>query len=166
MGSAKQGRTLEAGAQAPDFSLKTLAGNSPQTLGAELAQGPVLLTFFKVSCPTCQLALPFIERMYQQVQPAGTRMVAVSQDNAAETKEFQREFGITMPTLLDSEKAGYPASNAYGLTNVPSLFLVEPNGKISWSLIGFDKKELETLGEKVGAKPFNPGERVPDHKGG
>jgi hypothetical protein len=93
-------------------------------------------------------------------------MFAVSQDDAAATREFNLEFGITMPTLLDLEKQGYPASNAYGLTNVPSLFLVEPNGSISWSLIGFHKKELEALGAKLGVNPFRPGENVPEMKGG
>ncbi len=93
-------------------------------------------------------------------------MFAVSQDDAEATREFNQEFGITMPTLLDGEKQGYPASNAYGLTNVPSLFLVEPNGNISWSLIGFHKKELEALGARVGVNPFRPGENVPEMKGG
>jgi peroxiredoxin len=128
--------------------------------------GPALLAFFKVNCPTCQLTLPFIERMYKGTKNGATRMFAVSQDDAAATREFNLEFGITMPTLLDLEKQGYPASNAYGLTNVPSLFLVEPNGSISWSLIGFHKKELEALGAKLGVNPFRPGENVPEMKGG
>ena len=166
MGSAKQQRTLEAGARAPEFDLPTLEGKGSQSLGAALASGSVLLAFFKVSCPTCQLTLPFIERMYKGAKNGVTRMFAVSQDNAADTREFNQELGITMPTLLDLEQKGYPASNAYGLTNVPSLFLVEPSGKISWSLIGFHKKDVEALGVKLGVNPFRPGENVPEMKGG
>ena len=166
MGSARQQRTLEAGARAPEFDLSTLDGRGSQNLGGALAAGPVLLAFFKVTCPTCQLTLPFIERMYKGAKNGATRMFAVSQDDAAATREFNLEFGITMPTLLDLEKQGYPASNAYGLTNVPSLFLIEPNGSISWSLIGFHKKELEALGAKLGVNPFRPGENVPEMKGG
>src|SRR5882672_7097666 len=128
MGSARQQRTLEAGARAPEFNLPTLDGKGSQSLGAALASGSVLLAFFKVSCPTCQLTLPFIERMYKGAKNGVTRMFAVSQDDAADTREFNQEFGITMPTLLDLEQKGYPASNAFGLTNVPSLFLVEPGG--------------------------------------
>ena len=166
MGSARQQRTLEAGARAPEFDLSILDGKGSQNLGGALASGPVLLAFFKVTCPTCQLTLPFIERMYKGAKNGATRMFAVSQDDAAATREFNLEFGITMPTLLDLEKQGYPASNAYGLTNVPSLFLIEPNGSISWSLIGFHKKELEALGAKLGVNPFRPGENVPEMKGG
>ena len=166
MGSAKQQRTLEAGARAPEFNLSTLDGRASQNLGGALASGPVLLAFFKVTCPTCQLTLPFLERMFKGAKKGVTRMFAVSQDDAEATREFHQEFGITMPTLLDGEQQGYPASNAYGLTNVPSLFLIEPDGKISWSLIGFQKKELEALGAKLGVNPFRPGENVPEMKGG
>ena len=166
MGSARQPRTLEAGARAPEFDLPTLDSKVSQNLGGALASGPVLLAFFKVTCPTCQLTLPFIERMYKGAKKGAAQMFAVSQDDAAATREFHIEFGISMPTLLDGETQGYPASNAYGLTNVPSLFLIEPNGSISWSLIGFHKKELEALGAKLGVSPFRPGENVPEMKGG
>jgi len=166
MASAKQPRTLQAGAHAPEFDLPVLDGKGKQNLAGALASGPVLLTFFKVTCPTCQLTLPFIERMFKGAKNGATRMFAVSQDDAEATREFNQEFGITMPTLLDGEKQGYPVSNAYGLTNVPSLFLVEPDGNISWSLIGFHKKDLEALGAKVGVSPFRPGENVPEMKGG
>jgi hypothetical protein len=46
------------------------------------------------------------------------------------------------------------------------MFLIEPQGKISWSLSGFHKKELETLGARLGVQPFRPGERVPEMKSG
>jgi peroxiredoxin len=166
MGSARQQRTLEAGARAPEFDLPTLDSKASQNLAGALASGPVLLAFFKVTCPTCQLTMPFIERMYKGAKKGVARMFAVSQDDAADTREFHREYGITMPTLLDGEKQGYPASNAYGLSNVPSLFLIEPNTSISWSLIGFNKKQLEALGAKLGVNPFRPGENVPEMKGG
>jgi peroxiredoxin len=164
MGSAKENETLTAGQRAPDFRLEDLAGGE-KTLSELLKSGPVFLAFFKASCPTCQFTLPFLERIYQGVDGRSS-MFAVSQDDAEATREFHREFGITMPTLLDSARYGYPASNAYGLAYVPSMFLIESDGNISWSLIGFNRKELEALGEKLGVSPFKPGERVPEMKSG
>src|SRR5579864_4197418 len=165
MGSAKQNQTLEAGEQAPDFRLEDLAGVQ-KTLKELLPGGPVLLVFFKVSCPTCQLTLPYLERIHRGTVAGGARVFAVSQDDAEATREFHKEFGITMPTLLDSARQGYPASNAYVLVYVPSMFLVERDGTISWSLIGFNRKELEALGEKFGVMVFEPGDRVPESKSG
>ena len=93
-------------------------------------------------------------------------MVAISQDDAESTREFDSEFGITLPTLLDKEEEGYPASNAYGLSHVPAIFMVEPDRRISLALMGFDKKGLEALGRRLGKEPFEPGEYVPEWKSG
>jgi len=165
MASARENETLTAGQRAPDFRLADLAGGSEKTLNELLAAGPVLLAFFKVSCPTCQYTLPFLDRIHRGAKGA-TRLFAVSQDDAESTREFHQEFGITMPTLLDSARFGYPASNAYGLSHVPSMFLIERDGTISWSLIGFNRKELAALGEKLGVQPFKPSEQVPEMKSG
>jgi peroxiredoxin len=164
MGSARENETLTTGQRAPDFRLQDLAGGE-KILGELLKSGPVFLAFFKVSCPTCQFTLPFLERICKGVD-GRAQMFAVSQDDDEGTREFHREFGITMPTLLDSARHGYPASNAYGLAHVPSMFLVEQDGNISWSLVGFHRKELEALGQKLGVNPFKPGERVPEMKSG
>ena len=165
MGSAKQNQTLETGERAPDFRLEDLNGGE-KTLADLLPAGPVLLAFFKVSCPTCQFTFPFLERIHRGMPKGPARLFAISQDDAPATREFHKEFGITFPTLLDSSRQGYPASNAYGLAYVPSMFLVERDETVSWSSIGFTKKELEALGKKLGVKVFQPGERVPESKSG
>lgn len=165
MASAKENQTLTAGQRAPDFRLDDLTGGQ-KALSELLAERPVFLAFFKVSCPTCQFTLPFLDRIYRGLAGGGARMFAVSQDDAEATREFHREFGITMPTLLDSAGHGYPASNAYLLSYVPSMFLVERDSAISWSLVGFHKKELEALGDRLGVQPFRPEERVPEMKSG
>jgi len=165
MASAKENQMLAPGEHAPDFQLEDLNGGR-QKLSTWLEQSPVLLAFFKVSCPTCQFTLPFLDRMYRDLAGRGARIFAVSQDDAEATREFHHEFGITMPTLLDSARQGYPASNAYNLSHVPSMFLVERDATVSWSLSGFHKKELEALGARLGVQPFHPGERVPEMKSG
>ncbi len=165
MGSARENETLTAGQRAPDFRLENLNGGQ-QALTELMPSGPVFLAFFKVSCPTCQFTLPFLERIHRGLADGQARMFAVSQDTADATREFHREFGITMPTLLDSARQGYPASNAYGLSYVPSMFLIERDGTISWSLVGFNKKEIQALGGRLGVHPFHPGERVPESKSG
>ena len=154
MASKKQNTTLSQGATAPAFELEDLAG-------VRQARGqPVLLAFFKVSCPTCQYTFPFLERMYRGRSNREIGIFAISQDDAESTLDFHREFGITMPTLLDKEEESYPASNAYGVSHVPSLFLIEPDGRISLSLTGFDKKGIEELGQRLAIDPFEPGEYV------
>jgi peroxiredoxin len=145
---------------APEFNLLTLAGER-KTLADLLASGPVLLAFYKVTCPTCQLTFPFLQRLHAGAGPGSPQVVAVSQDDAFATEQFNRRFGITFATLLDRREEQYPASNAYGITNVPSLFLVETDGRISQSVAGFEKATLLQFGERFGVPIFAAGERVP-----
>jgi peroxiredoxin len=165
MASNKQKTMLSVGDLAPNFDLDALSGGR-RTLLAVSAGRPALLAFYKVSCPTCQYTLPFLERLHRGRSGQEIAMCAISQDDAESTREFDSEFGITLPTLLDQEEEGYPASNAYGLSNVPSIFLVEPDRKISLALMGFDKKGLEALGRRLGKDPFEPGESVPEWRPG
>jgi peroxiredoxin len=140
------------------FDLPSLEGRN-YSLDELLTAGPVLLVFFKISCPTCQLTLPYLERLYARGFPGAPQIVGISQDSARDTRDFNEHFGITFPMLIDS--AGYPASNAYRVTNVPTLFLVDSQGAVTWSLNGFHKAELEALGERFGGSPFTATDRVP-----
>ncbi len=159
-----QKRMLEAGARAPVFDLADLGGTR-QTLAGILARGPALVAFFKVSCPVCQYTLPFLERLHQGGKPGALQMIAISQDKAGATEQFNRDYGITFTTLLDDTDR-YPVSNAFAITNVPSLFLIETDGSISASESGFSKRILETAGARAGASAFKRGESVPESRPG
>jgi peroxiredoxin len=155
------------GGKAPEFELPSLAGG-PISLTDLLASGPVLLVFYKVTCPTCQLTLPFLERLHRGRRADAPQVVAISQDDHRATGEFNRRFGITFTTLLDPHERPheqdverYPASNAYRIENVPTLFLVEQGGTVSQSVVAFDKAELEGLGRRFGVEIFTPADRVP-----
>jgi peroxiredoxin len=165
MSAFHQNRMLESGARAPGFELVDLEGHRHKMRDLT-ANGPALFAFYKTTCPVCQLTLPFLERIHSGQAGPAVAVYAVSQDDPASTREFNREFGLTFPTLLDTEKSGYPASNAYGISHVPSVFLVEPDGTISWTMEGFDKKALETLGTRAGVVTFRPADNVPAFKAG
>jgi hypothetical protein len=111
----------------------------------------------------CQLALPFLERIH-----AGGKLpiYGISQHGERDTRDFNREFGVTFPTLLDPEDQDFVASNAYGISSVPTLFLVGPGGEITRVIEGWNKKEIAWLGEQTGVDPFRPGEYVPEWKAG
>ncbi len=156
---------LDAGVGAPEFVLRDLEGRATR-LSDLCSSGPVVIAFFKVSCPTCQLAFPFLERMNRNRADDAPRIVAISQDSSVETREFHAEFGISLPTLLDPEEGEYAASNAYGISNVPSMFLVETGGRISWTSCGFSRKDLQQLAQRMGAEAFQKGDHVPEWKPG
>jgi peroxiredoxin len=162
---------LAVGAKAPDFELKSVDGKRV-SLSEELSRGPVLLAFFKVSCPTCQYEFPFLDRLHRAYGSKGVRLIGVSQNDAKETAAFIKEFGITFPVLLDDTRS-YPASNAYGLTNVPSVFWVAQDGEIEVSSVGWVRADFEEINrrtadaEKIApALMFKQGEDVRDFRAG
>jgi peroxiredoxin len=162
---------LTVGAQAPDFELKAMDGKR-FILRDELAQGPIILAFFKVSCPTCQYAFPFLERLERAYGHKGARLIGVSQNDPRDTANFTKEFGITFPVLLDDTHK-YPVSNAYGLTNVPSILWISRDSQIEVSSVGWVKADFEQIGRKMAelgqiapAILFKPGEDVRDFRAG
>ena len=162
--------TIEIGQSAPEFSLRALDGNE-YSLGSLLERGPVVLAFFKISCPVCQFTFPFLQRLFERYGNASVSFLGISQDDARSTREFNQEYGVKFPTLVDDH--GYSVSNAYGLTNVPAIFLVAPDGGVKIQCAGFSKSDLENIATELaehralGPAPlFRGDEIVPDYKPG
>jgi len=162
---------LTAGNKAPEFELKAMDGKR-FVLHEELAHSPLVLAFFKVSCPICQYAFPFLERLERAYGHQRVRLIGVSQDDPRHTADFTKELGVTFPVLLD-DRDTYPVSNAYGLTNVPSIFWIAQDGKIEVSSVGWVKADFTEISRKMaesGKMPpailFKPGEDVRDFRAG
>jgi len=152
----------KAGILAPDFTLPDMTGTA-RPLRDWLEQGPVLIAFFKISCPTCQYTFPFLQRL----TASSLRVVGISQDVRRKTEGFNREYGIGFPVQLDSEDENYPVSNAYGITHVPSLFLIEPDGRIALTSVGFVKKDLEAIAKRFGVvELFHRDEKIEAFRAG
>ncbi len=161
---------LEIGKPAPEISLTDMRGQR-FSLQEALKRGPVALVFFKISCPVCQYTLPIFERVYR-AHKGQANIVGISQNPKQDTALFMHEYGITFPVLLDDTRS-YPVSNAYGLTNVPTSFLVSPEGEIEISSVGWSRQDLEEIHRRLAkgisapATPvFQRGEEVADFRAG
>lgn len=163
---------LAAGTKAPDFTLPTMNG-SQQSLRDLLERGPVVAFFFKISCPVCQYAAPFIERIFKAHGDRHVSMVGISQNNQKDTARFIKEYGLTFPVLLDDTDR-FPVSNAYGLTNVPSIFWIAQNGPIEISSVGWSRPDVEEINRRISSLAnmpsisplFQPGEQIADFRAG
>jgi peroxiredoxin len=165
--------SISPGGKAPTFKLTGVDGKS-YCMEEALSRGPLLAAFFKISCPTCQFTFPFLERLYQQFLKAGAAGIqiwGISQDNLDYTQQFAREWGVTFPLLLDEDS--YEISQDYGLTHVPSLFLIASDGRVEFSGDGFRKRDLlairNSLAKHYAVQPaelFRTGEHIPEFKPG
>ena len=161
---------LSPGTRAPDIML-TRDDDMPFILHELTHDNPVVLAFFKVSCPTCQLTFPYLERLYRRMEREGAELIGISQDAAPEVKAFRQQFGITFPIALDAPR--YTASRAYDVRNVPTIYIVETDGLIARCSVGFVKKELEQLNQYWAeakdwlARPlFEPSDNAPEMRPG
>ncbi|MCI0567519.1 MAG: TlpA family protein disulfide reductase [Acidobacteria bacterium] len=144
---------LKAGERFPSF---TLMGIDAATYSLTAAgTDPTLLTFFKNTCPTCMLILPYLQRLYERVEGAPLRFWGISQDSAAETRLFGEQYSLTFPLIPDGP--GYPVSNACGLTSVPTWFLLEPDATIVRVCVGFSRADLEALAAELRKRFRIPG---------
>jgi peroxiredoxin len=115
----------------------------------------------------------FLQRLYQRYGDDSVTFLGISQDDAKATAGFAREYGATFPMVLDEKEKGYRASNAYGLTSVPTIFLIDADGKVRVSSTGFVKADLEKIAAELAerrkiapAALFRPNESVPANKPG
>ncbi|NPA41874.1 MAG: TlpA family protein disulfide reductase [Aquificae bacterium] len=141
---------LNVGNLAPEFSLPVCGGESG---GSEDYK---LVVFYKVTCPTCKLTLPFVEKLFKSY---GERIefVGVSQDNCSDTLRFSEEYGLTF--LQVSDAPDYEVSVKFDIQVVPTVYLVNPEGKIEFVEEGFVKDSMERLNSlmsKITGLPENP----------
>jgi len=162
---------LEPGTKAPEFTLLTME-RSQFSLSEAFARGPVVAAFFKISCPTCQFAFPFLQRIYEAHGHKGITIVGISQNSKKDTAAFTKEYKISFPILLDDTNS-YPVSNAYGLTNVPTIFWIAQDGEIEISSVGWIKKDMEEFNQRAAeasadsVKPlFRSNEQIADFRAG
>ncbi len=158
---------LPEGGSAPEFELETTGGETKR-LSDVVASGPVLLVFYKISCPTCQMVLPLIQKMIDRFGPGSLPAVfGVSQDEPDPTRQFAEEFGLRFPIMIDPHP--YAVSSEYALTFVPTIYLVDRDRTVRIADFGFSKTVIERVAayfaaEMGGTPPqlFSPDDGLPE----
>ncbi|MDQ3514396.1 MAG: TlpA family protein disulfide reductase [Chloroflexota bacterium] len=148
--------TLDVGGTVPglDMALTDTEGTG-RTLAGALADGPVLLGLYKSSCQASKTMFPFLQRLHERYGPRGLQVLGLSQDSENITRSFGRRAGLTFPILLDPE--GYPVSRAFDITATPTVYLIDPDGTVVATTMGFFADPVNELAAKaaeaVGAEP-------------
>jgi thiol-disulfide isomerase/thioredoxin len=130
--------------------------------------GPRALVFYKVTCPTCQVAAPAFERLASAYAGA---VVGVGQDPRDRLEAFGREFGMSFPS--EPDLAPFPVSDAYGIEHVPTVVVVDGAGEVADVVVSWDRDGMNrasaVLAALVGSEPITvsePGDGLPDFRPG
>ena len=128
--------TLQAGDEAPDFTLKSGAGETI-TLSQYRGQKNVVLAFFPFAFSgTCSAQMPSYQAELERFQSYDTQVLGISMDATHSLREFGQKLGITYPLLSDFYPQGKVA-DAYGVRHAAgmperALFVIDKSGKLAW----------------------------------
>jgi peroxiredoxin len=110
--SGQADRSLTVGARAPRFSLPSATGHTV-TLEGLLAEGPVVLTFYRGAwCPYCNIALRALQQHHDAIAARGARLVAISPQIPDESLTLTEKHQLTFDVLSD---LGSDTAKQYGL---------------------------------------------------
>jgi thiol-disulfide isomerase/thioredoxin len=113
----------DEGKPAPAFTLKTLDGRNVSL--ADFRGRVVLLDFWGTFCPPCIAALPELQALHDKHGPRGFAVVGVTvDDRPALVKKATAK--ITYPIVQATPQVW----SAYKVNSLPSLVLVDRDGKI------------------------------------
>ncbi len=131
--------TSDVLATAPDFSLPSTSG-APVALADLHADGPALLLFVSEECPTCTLTLRRLAPLLPELAAAGAPVTAIFEDPLEVAARVARRTGFTGTVL--AEPAPYEISAAYELVSLPTAVLIDPQGRESARVVGWDAEAL------------------------
>ena len=126
---------VKSGSVAPYFRMKTAEG---KTLSLNQYKGRyVLLDFWASWCPDCRKDIPNVVRMYRKFHPQGVDFIGISMDTNAEAwKKAIAQYGLTYPQVSELVKFHDTKIAAlYGVKWIPSMVLIDPQGKVLLSTV-------------------------------
>ncbi|MBI4259506.1 MAG: TlpA family protein disulfide reductase [Actinobacteria bacterium] len=129
---------------APDFTASSLAGGGDISL-RDFRGEVVVLNFWASWCVPCRQEAPHLQALWERYGDEGVQLLGVDyRDDPAAAKAYEREFGITFPSVEDP--AGSLAG-LYELLGVPTTFLIDVEGRIVYRFTG--RIDGEVLGRAV-----------------
>ena len=143
---------LKPGQQVPDAKLKTPEGKSVKL--SKLIKGKwALIDFWASWCPDCRKDMPNVQRMYADFAPRGVEFVGVSFDTDADNwVNAISKYNIRYAQVSDLKKMrDSEVAKAFGVKWIPSMMLIDPQGKVVLSTVLSDKME-KTLTETFAQK--------------
>ena len=98
---------------------------------AEFAGKPVLFHFWATWCPICELENDTIQSISQDYQVIS---IASWSEGEAEVNTYMRDNQLTFPVMLDTSGK---LAKSFGVKGVPTSFILDPNGEISFVESGY-----------------------------
>jgi thiol-disulfide isomerase/thioredoxin len=128
---------------APDFTLLDLNGNSVSL--ASLRGKVVILDFWATWCGPCRKSMPLLDKFYTDNKPENVMVFGVNVwergGKTDKVQPFVTERGFHFPILFGTNDL----ADAYGVQGIPTLVIIDPQGKIAYRHVGYNPTLPEVL---------------------
>jgi cytochrome c biogenesis protein CcmG, thiol:disulfide interchange protein DsbE len=134
------GKPIPEDRPAPGFSAPALQPSG--TIGLqEFLDQVVVLNFWASWCTACRQEAPTLESLWKRYGARGVQFLGIDLNDGRDAAlAFQREFGITYPSVSDA--AGRIAEE-FGVMGLPTTFVLDQQGRIRYEVIGrIDERSL------------------------
>lgn len=139
-----------AGKPVPDFIMTDPSGRKFSM--ASLKGATVVLDFWASWCAPCRAYIPKMRELYNKYRDRNVVFVAVSFDEKDdEWRKAMSELNMEwMQGLVDGGfKDGSPVKKLFGITSIPHVVVVGPDGNVAESLDFYNKERLPGILEKL-----------------
>ena len=134
------------GKPAPAFEVTSVDGK--KTKLSDMKGKIVLIDFWATWCPPCRKGLPETQKSFDKYADKGLAVMAISAEDKATVTPFLKENSYTFPTYIDGEGK---ANTAYGITGIPTIAVIDREGKLIAYMIGLrDPEEILAALKKAG----------------
>lgn len=136
---------VPVGANAPDFTLKTL--NGPNMRLQEQRGKVVLVNFWATWCGPCRKEMPHLNRIADKYKSSGLVLLGVNIDeDVRNAAEVAGKLKVSFPVLLDTDKA---VSKIYDLNSMPSTMVIDRSGKVRYVHRGYQDGYEDTYDQQI-----------------
>ncbi|WP_096434814.1 thiol-disulfide oxidoreductase ResA [Alteribacter populi] len=128
---------VDAGDHAPDFALEDMNGDLVHL--EELKGQGVYLTFWATYCTYCRQKMEYLKDHYDEYKDKGVEIIAVNVDESSlQVERYIDRHDVPYPNVIDR---GMLVSNAYGISNLPAVLIIDENGSVLERQIGGKTEE-------------------------
>ncbi|AWV89600.1 TlpA family protein disulfide reductase [Bradymonas sediminis] len=123
------------GGDAPELSLPVIGSTEMLAVQDFRGEKTVLLDFWATWCPPCREQMPIVQKLEDDPELSDSlQIISVNVDNAGPGREakvarYLEQNKYTFSVVLDNGQG----MNAYNVSHLPTLVLVSPDGKITFT---------------------------------
>lgn len=111
-----------------DFALNPKAISDANMKFSHFSNRKLMVFYFSAKCPHCQHAIPFVQKLSDELTPKGftTIAIAIKYNTEDDIRAFIRDYQVHLPVFYDEDRT---FGENYGTGSIPLLMVINEKGE-------------------------------------